>query len=90
MSRETQALCYFAGANSIFYGDKLLTTANPRAKEDLELLRELGLAPASTEPSDGSPRSRCFAPADANVWLTRRVRLITGTTRAVSSPRTRV
>jgi biotin synthase len=43
MSREAQALAFFAGANSIFYGDKLLTAANPRANEDMSLLRELGL-----------------------------------------------
>ncbi|MST01304.1 MAG: biotin synthase BioB, partial [Pedosphaera sp.] len=47
LSREGQALCYYAGANSIFYGEKLLTTANPSANEDLALLRELGLVPQS-------------------------------------------
>ncbi len=55
MSRETQALCYFAGANSIFYGDKLLTTANPRANEDLALLRELGLTAQEPNPSLQAP-----------------------------------
>jgi biotin synthase len=44
LSREGQALCFFAGANSIFYGDKLLTAANPAADADVALLRELGLA----------------------------------------------
>jgi biotin synthase len=43
LSREGQALCFFAGANSIFYGDKLLTAANPGADADHALLRELGL-----------------------------------------------
>jgi biotin synthase len=43
ISREGQALCFFAGANSIFYGDKLLTAKNPAANADVELLRELGL-----------------------------------------------
>jgi biotin synthase len=43
ISREGQALCFFAGANSIFYGDKLLTTKNPAADVDVALLRELGL-----------------------------------------------
>lgn len=57
MSRETQALAYFAGANSIFYGDKLLTTANPRANEDLALLRELGLAPQDPNPSLEAPEA---------------------------------
>ena len=45
MSEETQALCYFAGANSIFYGEKLLTTANPEAHQDMELFAKLGLKP---------------------------------------------
>jgi biotin synthase len=43
ISREGQALCFFAGANSIFYGDKLLTAKNPEADVDVALLRELGL-----------------------------------------------
>lgn len=45
LSREAQALCFFAGANSIFYGNKLLTAQNPEADADRELLRELGLNP---------------------------------------------
>jgi biotin synthase len=43
LSREGQALCFFAGANSIFYGDKLLTAKNPATDVDVALLRELGL-----------------------------------------------
>lgn len=43
ISREGQALCFFAGANSIFFGDKLLTARNPEVDVDLALLRELGL-----------------------------------------------
>jgi biotin synthase len=43
LSREGQALCFFAGANSIFYGDKLLTAKNPAADSDVALLRNLGL-----------------------------------------------
>jgi biotin synthase len=45
LTREGQALCLFAGANSIFYGDKLLTTPNPESNEDMELLAELDLQP---------------------------------------------
>ena len=44
LSREAQALCFFAGANSIFYGNKLLTAANPGVDEDRELLAALDLA----------------------------------------------
>jgi biotin synthase len=47
MSEETQALCFLAGANSIFYGPKLLTTPNPAPDRDLELMGRLGLIPMS-------------------------------------------
>jgi biotin synthase len=46
MSDELQALCFFAGANSIFYGEQLLTTPNPATDRDLALLARLGLRPA--------------------------------------------
>ena len=45
MSEETQALCFLAGANSIFYGCKLLTTTNPAEDRDQQLFRKLGLQP---------------------------------------------
>lgn len=43
MSESTQALCFFAGANSIFYGEKLLTTSNPEADADRALFAKLGI-----------------------------------------------
>ena len=43
LGRAVQAMCFLAGANSIFYGEQLLTTGNPEAEEDRELLAELGL-----------------------------------------------
>ena len=43
LGKAVQAMCFMAGANSIFYGDKLLTTNNPEAQADLALLQELGL-----------------------------------------------
>jgi biotin synthase len=43
MGDAVQALCFVAGANSIFYGDKLLTTPNPEGNEDMALLARLGL-----------------------------------------------
>jgi biotin synthase len=49
LGEAIQALCFFAGANSIFYGDKLLTTGNPEAAMDRELMGRLGLS--ATEPS---------------------------------------
>ena len=45
MSDEVQALCFMAGANSIFYGPKLLTTPNPNESHDMGLLNRLGMAP---------------------------------------------
>jgi biotin synthase len=45
MTREGQAMCFFAGANSIFAGDKLLTTPNPDVNEDMKMFEMLGLQP---------------------------------------------
>jgi biotin synthase len=50
MSRELQALCFLAGANSIFIGETLLTAPNPPADADADLFRALGLPAAPTEP----------------------------------------
>ncbi len=60
LTREGQALCFFAGANSIFYGDKLLTAKNPGANEDRALLEELDLVPQE-------PRAACLPGAAAGV-----------------------
>lgn len=49
MNQEMHALVYFAGANSIFYGEKLLTTPNPEANKDLDLFQRLGIQPESAE-----------------------------------------
>ncbi|MEM9399591.1 MAG: biotin synthase BioB [Verrucomicrobiota bacterium] len=54
MSREAQALAFFAGANAIFYGDKLLTAGNPAEHEDMELLRSLGLKAQPPRPAHSS------------------------------------
>ena len=45
MNEQMQSMCFFAGANSIFYGDKLLTTENPEADADMQLLKKLGMKP---------------------------------------------
>jgi biotin synthase len=60
LTREGQALCFFAGANSIFYGDKLLTAANPAVDADLKLLRQLGL---KIEPNEGPARASASLPS---------------------------
>ena len=52
MSDEMQALCFFAGANSIFYGDKLLTTTNPDENHDRVLFDKLGINTADTTTQD--------------------------------------
>lgn len=49
MNEQMQALCFLAGANSIFYGEKLLTTANPEADKDRLLFKKLGIRPEQRE-----------------------------------------
>jgi biotin synthase len=49
MSDELQALCFAAGANSIFYGERLLTTGNPDTERDMALFARLGLRPMQVE-----------------------------------------
>jgi biotin synthase len=60
MNEQMHALAYFAGANSIFYGEKLLTTPNPRANADMALFSRLGIEPEQRQlervPEDPSPR----------------------------------
>jgi biotin synthase len=63
LSDETQALCFFAGANSIFYGDKLLTADNPEAGADRELLAKLGLDTLEPNPSMEAPHRDHAHPA---------------------------
>lgn len=50
MGDGIQALCFLAGANSIFYGDKLLTTGNPDTEADMQLMQRLGMSPAQQPP----------------------------------------
>ncbi|WP_338882843.1 biotin synthase BioB [Xenorhabdus sp. TH1] len=53
MNEQTQAMCFMAGANSIFYGCKLLTTPNPDEDKDLQLFRRLGINPQQTKTAFG-------------------------------------
>jgi biotin synthase len=57
MNDEMQALCFFGGANSIFYGDQLLTTENPAAQRDMELFQRLGLKPEERVIDDFGPNT---------------------------------
>jgi biotin synthase len=63
LSDETQALCFFAGANSIFYGEKLLTAKNPSVEKDRALLSKLGLSTLAPNPSMSAPEADHEAPA---------------------------
>lgn len=53
MSEEMQAMCFYAGANSIFYGEKLLTTPNPIENDDMALFGKLGISPLKLNNSSG-------------------------------------
>ena len=57
MSDEMQALCFLAGANSIFYGEKLLTTGNPDVERDRQLFARLGIRPEAGSDPTLPPRS---------------------------------
>ncbi len=62
MNEQMHALAYFAGANSIFYGEKLLTTPNPRANKDMDLFGRLGIAPEQrhVEQAPGTPNPQFY------------------------------
>ena len=61
MSDETQAWCFFAGANSMFYGDRLLTTDNPDENHDMRLFARLGIEPEKGVAVDAPCQSSCAA-----------------------------
>ena len=59
MSDEQQALCFMAGANSIFYGEKLLTTGNPDVEADQALFRDAGITPIEARPEPSAHVPGC-------------------------------
>jgi len=61
MTDEMQAMCFFAGANSIFYGDKLLTTENCETNDDMALFARLGIKPSTVEESELIKAEACHA-----------------------------
>jgi len=65
MSDELQALCFLAGANSIFYGEKLLTTGNPDTARDQALFERLGLRPMPVEQVSGTVHAEVCQPQAA-------------------------
>lgn len=60
MNEQAQALAFMAGANSIFYGDKLLTTANPQVEKDRSLLNRLAMTPEKLSLGDRMDNNRYF------------------------------
>src|SRR5690242_11361357 len=67
MSDELQALCFAAGANSIFYGEKLLTTGNPDTERDLALFARLGLRPMQVEAAAEDVIDACSTTVHAGI-----------------------
>ena len=63
MSEELQAMCFLAGANSIFYGEKLLTTGNPDVEADQALFQRLGLVPMAVTIEPGTVHADVLEPA---------------------------
>jgi len=59
MTDEMQALCFFAGANSIFYGEKLLTTDNCETNDDMALFQRLGIKPSTLEEKPAFKAKAC-------------------------------
>lgn len=66
LSREAQLLCFMAGANSIFFGDKLLTTGNPDHDSDLALLEAAGLT--ALDPTEGEGERSAAATGASDTW----------------------
>ncbi|MFN7183268.1 MAG: biotin synthase BioB [Thermomonas haemolytica] len=67
MSDELQALCFLAGANSIFYGEKLLTTGNPDTERDKALFTRLGLRPMTVDAAQDDRISACTTTVHAGI-----------------------
>jgi len=68
MPESQQALCFLAGANSIFYGEKLLTTANPEAEADRKLFQRLGLTPKVEEAITQPAQMPSVKPVAQPLW----------------------
>jgi len=68
MHEQTQALCFFAGANPIFYGEKLLTTPLPAENQDLAMFARLGLMAVSVLRTD--EQLQCLLKATAELTYT--------------------
>ena len=66
MTDEMQALCFMAGANSLFYGEKLLTTANPEAEADQALFKRLGVTTSHGDPTKAPVNT--YQPSAQSAW----------------------
>ncbi|AZZ90814.1 biotin synthase BioB [Hahella sp. KA22] len=60
MNEQMQAMCFLAGANSIFYGEKLLTTPNPEADKDMMLFKKLGIRPEQREQAHSEDQQEAY------------------------------
>lgn len=67
LTEEGQTLCFFAGANSIFYGDKLLTAQNPAVEKDLALIDKLGMNPQKPDRNQTAPDSDDSKPREPHM-----------------------
>jgi len=66
MDEALQAMCFLAGANSIFYGDQLLTTGNPQAQSDRKLLERLGIRAEAAQQLSAESAHACERGSLAN------------------------
>lgn len=66
MTGEMQALCFMAGANSLFYGERLLTTANPEAEADQALFKRLGVMTSHGDPTKVPVNT--YQPSAQSAW----------------------
>ncbi len=71
LSEEAQTLCFFAGANSIFYGDKLLTAKNPAVEKDLALIDKIGMKPQQPNREQEAPSSDTEKPREPELCSSR-------------------
>lgn len=84
MTQEAQALCFMAGASSIFAGEKLLTTPNPEFNEDTELFKILGLTPKAPFQDGAQPETK----VDEKVEAAKKIREEREAKRAMAKPKT--
>ena len=86
MDEALQALCFLAGANSIFYGDQLLTTSNPQAEADRKLLERLGIRAEAAQQMPAAIKAAASMAAISTPRRTERLCIAEITVRAIKKP----